>query len=95
MSDDAYTTQPYTQWFETLPSGDTARLTISPRPGSSRVTLYWNQECHSERSFPTVETAEAWGSELRTIVMQDALAGALLGYDADTVTRLTDAVPST
>jgi len=95
MSNAAHTRQPYTLWFETLPSNDTARLAISPQSGRFHVTLYWNQEHHSERSFSTLEDAEAWGDELRAIVMQDALAGALLGYDQDVVTRLTEAVPLT
>lgn len=93
MNDETYATRPYTLWFETLASSDTARLTISPLTGRFHVTLYWNQTQHSERSFSTLEDAEAWGCELRTIVMQDALAGALLGYDQDVVTRLTEAVP--
>ena len=65
---------------------------VSPRAGQFHVALYWNQRYHSERSFTTVEDAEAWGTELHSVVMQDALAGALLGYDQDVITRLTEAV---
>ena len=86
MSDQTPIVQAYTLWFET------ARLVVAPDAGQFRVTLYWNREEHSERAFTTQDEAEAWGYELHTIVMRDALAGALLGYDADVVTRLTDAV---
>ena len=91
MTDEAYDTEPYTLWFETLPSNDTARLTVALRSGRFHATLFWNREQHSERSFATLDDAEAWGYELHAIVMQDALAGVLLGYDADVVTKLTEA----
>ena len=95
MTDEAPVTQPYTLWFETLPSNDTARLLVSLRSRRFHVTLYWNQKYHSERSFATLEDAEAWGYKLHTVVMHDALAGALLGYDPEVVSRLADAVPLT
>ena len=88
---DAY--RPFTLWFETLPSNDTARLLIWPQSGHVQGELYWNRELHSERRFTTREAAEAWGCELHRVVLRDAIAGALLGYDREVVTRLTDAVP--
>ncbi len=85
--------RPFTLWFETLPSNDTARLLIWPQSGHVQVELYWNRELHSERRFPTREAAEAWGCELHRVVLRDAIVGALLGYDREVITRLTDAVP--
>ena len=92
MNDQTPVVEPYTLWYETLPSDDTARLTIAQREERFHATLYWNRERHSERSFATRDDAEAWGYELHAIVLQDALAGALLGYDGDVVTTLTNAV---
>ena len=90
MENDTDTCEPYTLWFETLPSSDTARLVIWYRSGHVKVVLHWNQRFHSERSFATLESAEAWGREFRDLLEQDALAGALLGYDHDVLTRLQD-----
>ena len=86
MTSDAH--RPSTLWFETLPSGDTARLLIWPRPEQTRVVLFWNQEFHSVRGFTSREGAEAWGYALHDILRHDALAGALLGYDDDVLDRL-------
>ena len=86
MTADAH--RPFTLWFDTLPSGDTARLLIWPHPEHVRVVLFWNQEFHSVRGFTSRETAEAWGYALHDILRQDALAGALLGYDDDVLDRL-------
>ena len=80
--------RPFTLWFDTLPSGDTARLLIWPRPKPVRVVLFWNRAFHSVRGFATRETAEAWGYALHDVLRQDALAGALLGYDDDVLDRL-------
>ena len=83
--------RPFTLWFETLPSGDTARLVIWPRDEPVYVVLYWlywNQKVHSERTFRTVQAAESWGHELRRQFELDALAGALLGYDQEVLARL-------
>ena len=52
------------------------------------IVLFWNQEFHNVRGFTSRETAEAWGYALHDILQQDALAGALLGYDADVLDRL-------
>ena len=52
---------PYTLWFETLPSDDTARLLIGPGAGAVQVVLFWNGELHTERTFATIEAAEDWG----------------------------------
>ena len=79
---------PFTLWFETLPSGDTARLVIWPRAEPVYVVLYWNQKLHSERTFRTVQVAESWGYELHRQFELDALAGALLGYDQAVLARL-------
>ena len=92
MTNQASVAEPYTLWYETLPSDDTARLTIARRGERFHAALFWNRKPHSERSFSTRDDAEAWGYELHAIVMQDALAGVLLGYDADVVTTLTNAV---
>ena len=80
--------QPYTLWFDTLPSDDTARLLIWPRAGEVQVVLFWNGDVHSERTFATIEAAEEWGYQLYRRLEQDALAGALLGYDHDVLARL-------
>jgi hypothetical protein len=92
---DPDTHRPFTLWLETLPGNDTARLLIWPRSGHVQVELYWNRELHSERRFPTREAAEAWGYELHRVVLRDTLVGALLGYDREVFTQLTDAVPLT
>ncbi len=88
MTSDANAEQPFTLWFETLPSGDTARLLIWPRPEQVRVVLFWNRAFHSVRGFTTRETAEAWGHSLHDALQRDALAGALLGYDDEVLDRL-------
>ena len=80
--------QPYTLWYDTLPSDDTARLLIWPRAGEVQVVLFWNGDVHSERTFATIEAAEEWGCQLYQRLEQDALAGALLGYDHDVLARL-------
>lgn len=92
MTEPTHPPPAYTLWFETLPSGDTARLVVASRDEQYHVTLYWNREQHSERAFAARKDADAWGYELHAIVMQDALAGALLGYDPEVVSKLTDAV---
>ncbi len=79
---------PYTLWFDTLPSDDTARLLIGPGAGEVRVVLFWNGDVHTERTFATIEAAEDWGYRLHRALEQDALAGALLGYDDDVLARL-------
>ena len=81
MTSDAH--RPFTLWFDTLPSGDTARLLIWPRPEPVRVVLFWNRVFHSVRGFTSRETAEASGYALHDILRQDARAGALLGCDRD------------
>ncbi len=81
-------TQPYTLWFETLPSDDTARLLIWPGVDDVQVVLFWNGELHTERTFATIEAAEDWGYRLHRALERDALAGALLGYDDDVLARL-------
>ena len=58
MTNQATSPPSYTLWFETLPSGDTARSEVSPGSGQAHVTLYWNQAFHSERRFATREEAE-------------------------------------
>jgi hypothetical protein len=80
--------RPFTLWFETLPSGDTARLLIWPGPAHIRAVLFWNQTFHSVRGFSSRENAEAWGHALHDVLHRDALAGALLGYDDDVLDRL-------
>ncbi len=75
-------------WFETLSSDDTARLLIRPRAGEVQVVLFWNGDAHSERTFATIDAAEDWGYRLHRALEQDALAGALLGYDDDVLARL-------
>ena len=87
--------QPHTLWFETLPSNDTARLLIRPRAGQVQVVLYWNEELHSERIFPTQQAAEVWGHEFHRVLLQDSLAGALLGYDSQVIARLQAQCPLT
>ena len=80
--------QPFTLWFETLPTSDTARLLVWPRAEQVRVVFFWNQEFHSQRSFATLEAAESWGHDFRRVIQQDALAGVLLGYDTDVLEQL-------
>ena len=79
---------PYTLWFETLPSDDTARLLIGPGVDHVQVVLFWNGDLHSEQTFATIEAAEDWGYRLYRALEQDALADALLGYDDDVLARL-------
>ena len=88
MACDSTDPQPYTLWFETLPSDDTARLLIWPGAGEVQVVLFWNGDVHAERTFATIETAEDWGYWLHRALEQDALAAALLGYDDDVLARL-------
>lgn len=80
--------RPFTLWFETLPTSDTARLLIWPRANEVKVVLYWNREFHSERTFGSLDAAEAWGHQLHDVIQHDALAGLLLGYDQEVLTRL-------
>lgn len=80
--------QPFTLWFETLPTSDTARLLVWPRAEQVRVVFFWNHEFHSQRSFATLEAAESWGYDFHRVILQDALAGALLGYDPDVLEQL-------
>ncbi len=80
--------QPFTLWFETLPTSDTARLLVWPRAEQVRVVFFWNHEFHSQRSFATLEAAESWGRDLHRVIQQDALAGMLLGYDPDVLEQL-------
>ena len=35
-------TRPYVLWFETLPSGDTAKVFVWPRQYDAAVALHWN-----------------------------------------------------
>ena len=88
MACDLDASQPYTLWFETLPSDDTARLLIWPGVGEVQVVLFWNGDVHTERTFATIEAAEDWGYRLHRALERDALAGALLGYDDDVLARL-------
>ena len=71
--------QPYTLWFDTLPSDDTARLLIWPCASEVRVVLFWNGDVHAQRIFATIETAEDWVYRLHRALEQDALTSALLG----------------
>ena len=80
--------RPFTLWFETLPSNDTARLLISSHLDQVDARLYWNQRFHTKRSFATLDAAKAWGYELHQVLIQDALAGALLGYDSEVLAQL-------
>jgi len=84
--------QPFTLWFETLASEDTAGLLVCRASDQVTAVLYFNEHFHSERRFETPDAAAAWGYELRRVLLQDALAGALLGYDGDVLTQMTDAV---
>ena len=78
-----------TLWFETLSTGDTARLCIrSTELSEVDVAFYWNNELHSHRRFGTKEEAEAWGIKFRDVLRQDTIAGVLLGYDRDVLERL-------
>ena len=82
----------FSLWFETLASGDTLRLMINKNSGSFRVALYFNNSLHSEQVFPTLHEAETWGYKLHSVIMQDEIAGALLGYNEEVLDRMTDAV---
>ncbi len=80
--------RPFTLWFETLPSEDSARLVIRSQVGQVEAVFVWNGIEHSTRRFADASAAHAWGYELREVLLRDALAGALLGYDADVLARL-------
>ena len=86
----AETSQNFTLWFETLPTGDRARLLIRSGSPEVHVVLYWNDQLHSERRFATQEAAEKWGNRFHDVLRQDAVAGLLLGYDRDALVRLQD-----
>ncbi|MEE2790535.1 MAG: hypothetical protein VX453_02760 [Acidobacteriota bacterium] len=86
----AETNQNFTLWFETLPTGDTARLLVRSELSEVHVVFYWNDEFHSERRFASQEAAEAWGNQFHDVLRQDAVAGLLLGYDRDALARLQD-----
>ena len=88
MAYDPNAHRPFTLWFETLPTGDTARVLISPHGQQVHALFYWNREFHSERCFTSRRTAETWGYELRDTLQQDVLAGVLLGYDNEVLARL-------
>ena len=84
------TSQDFTLWFESLPTGDTARLLIRSDLQEVHAVLYWNDQLHSERRFATQEAAEKWGNRFHDVLRQDAVAGLLLGYDRDALVRLQD-----
>ena len=89
MADDTGVPKPFTLWFETLPTSDTARLLVWPRADQVRVVFFWNHEFHSQRSFATLEAAESWGYDFHRAIQQgQKLAGALLGYDPEVFDRL-------
>ena len=88
MASHAMVDRPFTLWLETLPTGDTARVLIRPARHQVRAVFYWNQQIHSERCFTSRRAAEAWGYEFHSVLQEDALAGVLLGYDAEVLDRL-------
>ena len=71
MADDTGVPKPFTLWFETLPTSDTARLLVWPRADQVRVVFFWNHEFHSQRSFATLEAAESWGYDFHRAIQQD------------------------
>ena len=64
--------RPYTLWFETLPSGDTAQVYLSPHPDSVDVISHWNGQvfrCEACTSLVEAERlAWEWWGELPNLM---------------------------
>jgi hypothetical protein len=64
--------RPYVLWFETLPSGDTAKVYLCPHPTRCDVVAHWNGKVRQEETCGTVAEAELlaleWWRELRNLM---------------------------
>ncbi len=56
--------RPYVLWFETLPSGDEAKLFIYPQQYQANVVLHWNGTFHSVQTLASRDLAEQRGWEM-------------------------------
>ena len=65
--------RPYVLWFETLRSGDTAKVFIWPRKYDAAVVLHWNGQYRHSDQCQTKDEAEQRGWEPH----RDVLAGHL------------------
>ncbi len=52
--------RPYVLWFETLPSGDTAKVFLCPHPTCCDVVAHWNGQ--AKRAETCASVAEAAGA---------------------------------
>ncbi len=54
--------RPYVLWYETLPSGDTVRVSIVPRSDAADVVFHWNGLARRNETCASVAEAErlAW-----------------------------------
>ena len=72
--------RPYVLWFETLPSGDTAKVFLCPHPTRCDVVAHWNGQAKRAVTCATVAEAErlawTWWKELPSLI-------ALGPYDLD------------
>ena len=66
--------RPYVLWFETLPSGDTAKVFIWPRKHDAAVALHWNGQINRADQCRTKEQAEQRGWELHRQVLAGQLS---------------------
>ena len=69
-SDSPY--RPFILWFETLPSGDTAQISLLPRPTSRGVVGQWNGQAVRTETCATEAEAERlaweWWNELPNLM---------------------------
>ena len=72
--------RPYVLWFETLPSGDTAKVFLCPHPTRCDAVAHWNGQAERAVTCATVAEAErlawTWWNELPSLI-------ALGPYDLD------------
>ena len=54
--------RPYVLWYETLPSGDTAQVTLCPHPDSCGIIASWNGKVRRRETCGDLAEAEqlAW-----------------------------------
>ncbi len=64
--------RPYVLWFETLPSGDTAKVYLCPHPTRCDVVAHWNGKMKQAETCATVAEAErlawTWWNELPSLM---------------------------
>ena len=55
--------RPCVLWFDTLPSGDTAKVYICPQGNKAHAVLHWNGQFSNVKTCASIEEAERKGWE--------------------------------